>query len=58
VARSRTAHPIVSFDKTGQRTLESFECRAGRAEFGGFTLGDGRAECAVNDGGSVQGGTF
>jgi hypothetical protein len=31
-ARARTAHPIDSFDMTGQRTLETFDSRAGRTD--------------------------
>jgi hypothetical protein len=45
VVRKETTHPLVSFDKTGSRTLGSFDSRAGKAEFGGFPQGNGRSEC-------------
>ena len=36
-ARHETAHPIDSFDKTGQRTLESFNSLAGRTDCNALT---------------------
>src|SRR5262245_16945527 len=36
VARRETAHPIVSFDKTDQRTLGSFDSRMGRIDYNAF----------------------
>jgi hypothetical protein len=45
-ACARTAHPIVSFEKTGQRTLETFNSHAGRTDCNTSVLDDGASECS------------
>lgn len=49
-ALAKTAHPIVNFDKSGQRTLESFNSHAGNSGRSTCSTGSDRSEsdCATS----------